>query len=305
MTKKIFLRLFLGIISIIIPLLAVGFLINEVVQVHEYALLKWVALLICSLGFYISGLINKKTPLKFIPFLYLALLIFIPLRYFYFPLSLYLFIYATISLLLTRTEYNKTLKRYSFVLMTFTFVYFLLSQPLILREGNVVEHDIYGGIKNGTTIWNFNMEKINTLPDDIFIDLNNNIVQLKDFKNKTIYLSFWATWCKPCIEQKPQLEALKREFKDNPTIIFVDVSIDKDTTRWLNFLNKHNPGGIQLLSNNEAKTRNLFNISGIPHHLVINKKTEYRELNDFNLAKIILNSDEKVDDYIYKKLQLN
>jgi thiol-disulfide isomerase/thioredoxin len=300
MTKKIILRIFLGNISIIIPLIAVGFLTNEVVQVHEYALLKWIALLICAVGFYLSGLINKSTPLKFIPLLYFALLIFIPLRYFYFPLIIYLLFFATLSLLITRREYAKKYKILALTIMTTLFIYFLFSQPLILREGNVVEHDFYGDIKNGTTIWNFNDEKIKTLPKDNFKDVNNNTVHLESFQNKILYISFWATWCKPCIEQKPILEKLKAEFKNNSNIVFIDISIDQDRERWQKYINKNNPSGIQVLSETEAKTRNVFEISGIPYHLLVNSKGKYRQLNDFRLASIILLNNKNVDDYIDK-----
>lgn len=285
----------------LIAIFTVGFLTNEVVQVHEYSLLKWVALLICGLGFYLSGLINKKTPLKFVPFLYLALLIFIPLRYFYFPLFFYLFLFATLSLLITRKEFNKKLKISSMIIMASTFIYFLFSQPLIIREGNVVEEDIYGDIQNGTTIWDFTEEKIKTLPNEIFRNINNEAVNLESYKNKIIYISFWATWCKPCLEEKPSLEKLKKELNENSELVFIDISLDTDAERWKSYINKNDPSGIQLISHDEAKIRSLFEISGIPDQLVVNSIGEYRKLISFKLAKVILQNTTNVDEYINKK----
>jgi len=56
-------KIILGILSIIIPFTVLVYLVENVIQIHDYDQLKWFALLICSLGFYISGLINSKTPL--------------------------------------------------------------------------------------------------------------------------------------------------------------------------------------------------------------------------------------------------
>ena len=29
-------------------------------------------------------------------------------------------------------------------------------------------------------------------------DLNGNVIDVKDFKGRTIFLNLWATWCGPC-----------------------------------------------------------------------------------------------------------
>ena len=46
-------------------------------------------------------------------------------------------------------------------------------------------------------------------------DLEGNPVALSDFKGKRILLNFWATWCRPCIEEMPSLlkaqEILQKE----------------------------------------------------------------------------------------------
>jgi len=38
--------------------------------------------------------------------------------------------------------------------------------------------------------------------------LNGEKVQLKALKGKIIFLNFWATWCGPCKEEMPSMEAL-------------------------------------------------------------------------------------------------
>ena len=132
-------KIILGILSIIIPFKVIAYLLSDVIRIDNYTQLKWVALIICLLGFYISGLINRKTPLKYIPFLYISLLLFIPIGCFYFPLIYFLFLFATISLLLTRKEFRNKTKWVSLILMSGLFIYFLFSQPLIINTEKYVK----------------------------------------------------------------------------------------------------------------------------------------------------------------------
>ncbi|MGV8815949.1 MAG: TlpA family protein disulfide reductase [Gelidibacter sp.] len=301
MTKKTVLRLLLGIVSLIIPIAVVGISVS---RFYQYSLLKWVGLLICALGFYLSGLINQKTPLKFIPFLYFGLLAFIPLRYFHFPLNILFIVFATISLFITRKEFKRSYKAIPLIAMILTFTYFLFSQPLTLRSGNTIEKDIYGDVINGKTLWNFTQEKAKILPSESFRDINNKEINLESYQNKTLYISFWATWCAICLKEKPRLDSLKEQFKDNPDVVFIDISLDKDVERWKNYVMKNEPTGAQLISSNESATKNSFDISVIPKHLVVNSKREYRAISGMELPKIILADSTMVNNYINKKLKL-
>lgn len=38
-----------------------------------------------------------------------------------------------------------------------------------------------------------------------FEDLEGNSIALSDYKGKKLLLNFWATWCRPCIEEMPAL----------------------------------------------------------------------------------------------------
>ncbi|MCF6279836.1 MAG: TlpA family protein disulfide reductase [Flavobacteriaceae bacterium] len=49
----------------------------------------------------------------------------------------------------------------------------------------------------------------------LYLDLEGNPVKITDFKGKRVLLSFWATWCAPCLKEMPSLanaqEILKEE----------------------------------------------------------------------------------------------
>ena len=128
-------------------------------------------------------------------------------------------------------------------------------------------------------------------------------MKLQAFKNKTVYVSFWATWCKPCLAEKPELEKLKSHFKDNSDIIFIDVILDDSKQNWQKYIDYNKPQGLQLRSKNPAKTRELFKISGIPAHFIISPKGEFKALRPIPVAYDLLSDAIKLDGFINSKTE--
>jgi thiol-disulfide isomerase/thioredoxin len=50
-------------------------------------------------------------------------------------------------------------------------------------------------------------------PDFRLEGLNGEKVQIIAFKGKIIFLNFWATWCGPCKEEMPSMEALYQHYR--------------------------------------------------------------------------------------------
>lgn len=42
-------------------------------------------------------------------------------------------------------------------------------------------------------------------------DINGNRMNLKSFEGKWLVVNYWATWCPPCIEEMPELQAFHDE----------------------------------------------------------------------------------------------
>ena len=49
-------------------------------------------------------------------------------------------------------------------------------------------------------------------PDFELGDMNGATVSAADFDGKIMLLNFWATWCKPCIEEVPMLTRLQNDY---------------------------------------------------------------------------------------------
>lgn len=68
-------------------------------------------------------------------------------------------------------------------------------------------------------------EPVPVLPDSVFnkvklTDLKANPISLKEYNGKTIFLNFWATWCKPCKEEMPSIEKAQNILQ-NEKIVFL------------------------------------------------------------------------------------
>ena len=52
-------------------------------------------------------------------------------------------------------------------------------------------------------------------------ELDGTPIDLNQYKGKTIFLNFWPTWCKPCIQEMPSIaNAMEKVNKDEVVFLF-------------------------------------------------------------------------------------
>ncbi|MDZ7757750.1 TlpA disulfide reductase family protein [Rhodohalobacter sp.] len=283
MDKKIIFRLSIGILSSV-AMMAAGFylfLFANPLHLHQVNLLKWIPILIGFTALLASGKINGETPVKFLPFLFIPFVVFDLFNFFYFPFIIVLMITGAAALIITRRDVNKNLKLFSSLSVAGIFIYFLLAQPIILEKPGF-GRNMDGEFVNATVLWNPSDEGLIPLPAHTLVDEDNNTFNLESISGKTHFIAFWATWCIPCIIEKPQLDSLKLTYKGD--VEFIDISIDEDKVRWLAFIEEHEPAGLQLITNNTDKTRRELNISSLPLHFIVNAEGEYNSFTSLKKA---------------------
>ena len=67
-----------------------------------------------------------------------------------------------------------------------------------------------------------------SLPDLVLKDINGNNINIKTYgsNGKITIISFWATWCKPCIKELKNVDALLEEWTEKYNVELVAVSMD-------------------------------------------------------------------------------
>jgi thiol-disulfide isomerase/thioredoxin len=62
---------------------------------------------------------------------------------------------------------------------------------------------------------NLSREALNTLWSSSFEGLDAQMTTLSQFQNKPLVINFWATWCVPCVEEMPLLNAFYQHQASN------------------------------------------------------------------------------------------
>jgi thiol-disulfide isomerase/thioredoxin len=83
-------------------------------------------------------------------------------------------------------------------------------------------------------------------PDFEISDFEGDRHRLSDFRGKVVYVNFWATWCGPCIEELPEIQALEDGNEDVVVITVNRRQPVEDAEQWLADL--PNPAGGSGLS---------------------------------------------------------
>ncbi len=71
---------------------------------------------------------------------------------------------------------------------------------------------------------------------DFEFQMNGRTMHLADLRGKVVVLDFWASWCPPCVEETPRLNALQQRIASQGGVV-LGISQDEDPDAYQKFLN--------------------------------------------------------------------
>ena len=136
------------------------------------------------------------------------------------------------------------------------------------------------------------------LPNVSLQDINGNTEQTGSIKNdgKPVIISFWATWCKPCLRELKAIHEVYPDWQDETGVKMIIVSIDQaqDANRVKPMVDGFG-WEYEVLLDPNGDFKRAMNVQNVPHVFVLDGK-----------GKIVYNHAGYVDggeQDIYEALQ--
>ena len=102
-----------------------------------------------------------------------------------------------------------------------------------------------------------------------FTDPKGGTHTLADYKGKVVLLNFWATWCAPCREEMPSLDALQKA-KGGEDFEVLTVASGRNTAAAINrFFQESGVTGLPTLTDPQMALARAFGVMAMPATILI------------------------------------
>ncbi|HEY4651427.1 MAG TPA: TlpA disulfide reductase family protein [Pontibacter sp.] len=103
------------------------------------------------------------------------------------------------------------------------------------------------GIQVAKVLRGMNIKKGQPAPDFFATDERGKEVRLTDFKGKFVLINFWASWCKPCLEEMPVIVEMKEKYPEKLEVVFI--TLDSNADLAAKAVEKYRMSGIHIRGN--------------------------------------------------------
>lgn len=114
-------------------------------------------------------------------------------------------------------------------------------------------------------------------PDFTLKSNSGDNLRLSEHRGEVILLNFWASWCGPCRQEMPHLDALQKKYEALGVNV-VGVSVDDDPEK-ANHLLKEIPVTFPVLYDTESQVSAAYKVAAMPTTVLIDRDGNMRYLH--------------------------
>ena len=90
-------------------------------------------------------------------------------------------------------------------------------------------------------------------------------------RDKPVYLKFWASWCKPCLEQMPHLQHTQEQWGDKVNVIAINIDMN-ETKEDIQAVRQKYGLTMPIIKDTEWHLAKHSQFIGTPYHVLLNKQ---------------------------------
>lgn len=120
-------------------------------------------------------------------------------------------------------------------------------------------------------------DKKSPAPDFTLASKNHGNMRLQEQRGNVVLINFWASWCGPCREELPLLEALQQDYADLGFTLLA-VNVDKTPAK-AEVLLSDIAVTFPVLFDSDAVVSKLYDVSAMPTTVIVDRDGNQRLLH--------------------------
>ena len=144
--------------------------------------------------------------------------------------------------------------------------------------GGMANHAVAQGASQLEQIRRDDMRKLDVhaepqqLPGETFTDPEGNAYTLADYAGKIVLVNFWATWCAPCREEMPDLDALNADLAGEDFEVVTIASGRNSLSGIRAFFEEEQIEPLPILLDPQGQLSRRAGVLGLPVSILMNRE---------------------------------